>query len=259
MDLGLKCKVAFITGSSRGIGRAIAAAFLAEGARVIITGRDNTSLNKTSKELSKKYGEASIVSCQGDMTQADIITGCLEVAMKKFGKIDILVANVGTGKSKPGLEADRDEWEKMLNLNLLGGLETAREIVPVMQKNRTGNIVFVSSIAGLERSASPLPYAAAKAALFSLSKNLSQLLARDNIRVNAVAPGNIMFEGGRWEEIIKERPDVIEEYIKKNVPMQRFGTPEEIADAVAFLASERASFITGTCLVVDGGQTQAFQ
>ncbi|HEX9975643.1 MAG TPA: SDR family NAD(P)-dependent oxidoreductase [Dehalococcoidales bacterium] len=259
MELGLKGKVALITGSSRGIGRAIASAFLAEGAKVIITGRERTSLNRTHKELADKYGEASVGSFQGDMTQADAIAKCLDMGIKRFGKIDILVANVGTGKSPPGLEADRDEWERILNLNLLGSAEVVKAIVPVMKRNGSGSIVFISSIAGRESSAAPLNYSAAKAALLSLSKNLSHMLAESNIRVNVVAPGNIKFEGGRWEEIIREKPDIMEEYIKKSVPLQRFGQPEEVADAVVFLASERASFITGACLVVDGGETRAFQ
>ena len=258
MELGLKDKIALITGSSRGIGKAIALSFLAEGAKVIITGRDGASLNNTYRELSNQFSEASIYSFWGDMTQIDDIANCLDSAVKRFGKIDILVANVGTGKSKPGLEADRDEWERILNLNLLGSIDMVRAVVPIMRENGSGSIVFVSSIAGCEVLGAPVTYSVAKTGVISVSKNLSYLLAKDNIRVNTVAPGNIKFEGGRWEEIIKEKPNIVEDYIKKSVPMQRFGKPEEIADAVVFLASEKASFITGACLIVDGGETRAF-
>ena len=258
MDLKLKDKVVLITGSSRGIGKAIASSFLTEKAKVIITGRDENSLNNTYRELSNQYGEDSICSYRGDMTQIADITNCLDFGVKRFGKIDILVANVGTGKSKPGLEADLDEWERIFNLNLLGSINAVRAVVPIMKKNSSGTIVFISSIAGREALGAPITYSVAKAGLISLSKNLSHLLAKDNIRVNVVAPGNILFKGGRWEEIIKEKPNIIEDYIKKSVPMQRFGKPEEIADAVVFLASERASFITGACLVVDGGETRSF-
>jgi 3-oxoacyl-[acyl-carrier protein] reductase len=258
MDLELKDKVALVTGSSRGIGKAIALSFLTEGANVIITGRDEDSLNKTYRELSNQYGEDSIYSYRGDMTQIADISNCLDSGVKRFGKIDILVANVGTGKSKPGLEADRDEWERIFDLNLLGSINVVRVVVPIMKKNGSGTIIFISSIAGLEALGAPITYSVAKAGLISLSKNLSHPLAKDDIRVNVVAPGNIIFKGGRWEEIIKEKPNIIEDYIKKRVAMQRFGKPEEIADAVMFLASERASFITGACLIVDGGETRSF-
>lgn len=258
MDLGLNDKVVLITGSSRGIGKAIASAFLAEGAKVIITSRDENSLNNIYKELSDKYGGASVCSYQGDMTQINTIASSLDSGLKNFGKIDVLVANIGTGKSKPGLEVDRSEWERMLNQNLLGSVEVVKAVAPIMRRSGSGNIVFISSIAGREVSEAPLAYSVAKSGLISLSKTLSCLMAGDNIRVNVVAPGNIRFEGGRWEEIIKEKPRIIEEYIKKSVPMQRFGKPEEVANAVVFLASERASFITGACLVVDGGETRAF-
>ena len=258
MDLKLKDKVILITGSSRGIGKAIALSFLTEGAKVIITGRDENSLNNTYSELSNQYSKDYIHSYRGDMTQIADITNCLDSGVKKFGKIDILVANIGTGKSKPGLEADRREWERIFNLNIMGSINAVRAIVPIMKKNSSGNIIFISSIAGREALGAPITYSVAKASLISLSKNLAHLLAKDNIRVNVVAPGNIIFKGGRWEEIIKEKPNIIEDYIKKSVPMRRFGKPEEIADAVVFLASERASFITGACLVVDGGETRAF-
>lgn len=257
MDLGLKDKVVLITGSSRGIGKTIASSFLAEGARVIITGRERTTLNETLEEFLNQYGAEFVCAYQGDLTNLDEIAKCVNLPVKKFNKIDILIANIGTGKSKPGLEADQSEWERIIKLNLIGSMDIVKEIVPRMKKNRGGNIVFISSIAGCEVLGAPITYSVAKSGLISASKNLSHILAKDNIRVNTVAPGNIFFKGGRWEEIIRDNPDIMENYIKKNVPMQRFGRPEEIADAVMFLASERASFITGACLVVDGGETRS--
>lgn len=257
MDLGLKGKVVLITGSSRGIGKTIASSFLAEGARVIITGRDGTTLNETLGEFLNRYGAEFVYAYQGDLTNLDDIVKCVNLAVKKFNKIDILIANIGTGKSKPGLLADQSEWERILKLNLFGSINIVRELAPLMKKNGGGSVIFISSIAGCEVLGAPLTYSAAKSGLISASKNLSHLLAKDNIRVNTVAPGNIIFKGGRWEEIIRENPDTIENYIEKNVPMQRFGKPEEVADAVLFLASERASFITGACLVVDGGETRS--
>lgn len=257
MELGLKDKVVLITGSSRGIGKTIASSFLAEGARVIVTGRDRTTLNETLEEFLNTYGAEFVCAYQGDMTNLDDIAKCVNLAVKKFNKIDILIANIGTGKSKAGLEANQSEWERIIKLNLIGSINIVKEIVPLMKKNGNGSIVIISSIAGCEVLGAPITYSAAKSALISSSKNLSYLLAKDNIRVNTVAPGNIFFKGGRWEEIIRENPDIIENYIKRNVPMQRFGKSQEIADAVLFLASERASFITGACLVVDGGETRS--
>jgi len=257
MDLGLKDKVVLITGSSRGIGKTIASSFLEEGTRVIITGRDRTTLNETLEEFLNQYGTEFVYAYQGDMTNLDEIAKCVNLAVNKFNKIDILIANIGTGKSKPGLEADQSEWERIIKLNLMGSINIVKEIVPLMKKNGGGSIVLISSIAGCEVLGAPITYSAAKSGLISSSKNLSHLLAKDNIRVNTVAPGNIFFKGGRWEEIIQENPDIIENYIKRNVPMQRFGKSQEIADAVLFLASERASFITGACLVVDGGETRS--
>lgn len=256
MDLGLKDKVVLVTGSSRGIGRTIASSFLLEGARVIITGRDGSTLNETLGEFLNQYGAEFVCAYQGDLTNLDDIAKCVNLSVRKFNRIDILIANIGTGKSKYGLVADLSEWERMLKLNLMGSINIVREVAPLMKQNGGGSIVFISSIAGCEVLGAPLTYSVAKSGLISASKNLSHILAKDNIRVNTVAPGNIFWKGGRWEEIIKENPDIIENYIKKNVPMQRFGKPGEVADAVLFLVSERASFITGACLVVDGGETR---
>lgn len=257
MDLGLKDKVVLITGSSRGIGKIIALSFLKEGANVVINGRDDNTLKKTYKEFSDVYSDKNISIYRGDLTVMNNISYCIDSVIKRFGKIDILVANIGTGKSKLGLLADHQEWERMFRLNLIGNINIVREIIPLMQKNGGGSIIFISSITGREVIGAPIPYSVAKSGLISASKNFSHILAKDNIRVNTVVPGNIIFEGGRWEEIIEENPDIIENYIKKNVPMQRFGKPEEVANAVLFLASDKASFITGTCMTVDGGETRS--
>jgi 3-oxoacyl-[acyl-carrier protein] reductase len=257
MEMELEGKAVIVTGSSRGIGKATAAAFLAEGAKVILTGRDEKSLEKTRKELSAKHGKGQVYSFQGDMSDQKTAQKCSEYVEKELGKLDVLVSNIGSGKTKPGLEADTSEWQRMIELNLMSSVAAVNAFVPLIKKNNEGSIVFISSIAGLETLGAPLPYSAAKAAVIALSKNLSVLLAKDNIRVNTIAPGNIFFAGGRWEEIVKEKPGIIEEYIKKQVPMKRFGKPEEVADAAVFLASPRASFITGACLTVDGGETRA--
>lgn len=258
MDLGLQDKVVLVTGSSRGIGLSIAENFLTEGAMVVITGRNLDSLNKAIKILSSKYSCEKIFSYQGDLTCEDNIKICVDSIIERWGRIDILVANIGSGKSKPGVEVERDEWLRMLNINLLGAMDAVRVVVPVMRRLGGGSIVFTASIAGLEAIGAPVPYSVAKVGLIKACKDYSLILAEDNIRINAVAPGNIKFPGGRWEEIIADNPEIVDTYIKRAVPMKRFGTPEEIANIVVFLASERASFVTGACIVADGGQTLGY-
>ena len=258
MDMGLEGKVVLVTGSSRGIGKAIASAFLAEGAKVVITGRDEKSLSKAYKELTRKHGKGCVYSFQGDMTDQRTAQKCLEYVETELCRLDVLVPNVGSGKSKPELEADTAEWQRMIGLNLMSSVVAVNALVPLIKKSGGGSIVLISSIAGLEAIGAPIPYSASKAAVIVLSKSLSVLLAKDNIRVNTIAPGNVFFAGGRWDELVKEKPGIVEDYIKKQVPMKRFGKPEEIADAAVFLASQRASFITGACLTVDGGETKSF-
>ncbi|MFA5104893.1 MAG: SDR family oxidoreductase [Candidatus Margulisiibacteriota bacterium] len=255
MDLNLNDKVVLVSGSSCGIGKAIAKGFATEGAKVVITGLKDADFDRTAEEFLKDF-PGKTMQYSGDLTDSVEIHKCLETVTGKWKTIDVFIGNIGNGRSKPVLAADRKEWQKMLDINLLCAVEAARQIVPIMQKNKKSSIVFTASIAGIENIGAPAPYAAAKAALLSYVKSLSSDLAEYNIRVNAVAPGNIKFPGGRWEEILAEKPAVMKDLIEKEVSMKRFGNPEEIADAVLFLASERASFITGTCLVVDGGQTR---
>lgn len=256
METGLKDKTALVTGSSRGIGKEIAKALLSEGCAVVLTGRDGPALDSTCKELSKEYGKAKISCFQGDMTSSVDVLECAKYVKKTCKRIDVLVLNVGSGRSKPCLEANRNEWERVFSVNLFGAVSAIEEFTPMM-KEKGGTITFISSIAGISSTGAPMPYSAAKAALCAYSKDLSIALAKDNIRVNTVAPGNVLFAGGRWEEILKQRPSALDE-VKKRVPMARFAKPEEIADAVVFLSSHSSSFITGACLVVDGGETKAY-
>ncbi|MBI1870524.1 MAG: SDR family oxidoreductase [Chlamydiae bacterium] len=255
MDLGLKNKVVLIAGSSRGIGLAIAEAFLEEEAQVILTGRDEKNVKNAESFLVKKGRSHRVASFCADMTLEAEIHRVLQNTCEKFGRIDIAIANIGSGVGKSGWDLSRDEWQQMLNVNLLGGMAFAKSALPHLIQSR-GNLIFISSIAGNEAIPAPIPYSAAKAALHSAMKNLSRMVGSQGVRVNAVSPGNILFPGGTWEAKLAERKDFFEQYINTEVPLQRFGRAEEIADAVTFLASERASFITGACLVVDGGQTR---
>jgi 3-oxoacyl-[acyl-carrier protein] reductase len=255
MDLGLENKVAFIAGSSRGIGLAIARGFLAEGARVVITGRDGEALAASKHDLGAD--DTRLLAVTADLSQPAGIDTALAQTRDRFGPIDALVANIGSGSGQPGWNTDAAEWLRLLEVNLLTSIRLATAALPAMTKRKSGALVFISSIAGLEASPAPLAYSSAKAALLSYVNNLSRELADANIRVNAVAPGNILFPGGSWERHLKTRQDEVRRYIESEVPMKRFGTPEEIADAVVFLCSARATFITGACLVADGGQARS--
>ena len=257
MDLQLKDRVAFVAGSSRGIGKAIAAALLAEGARVILTGRDETSLQKTSDELAAVASPKNILTIPGDFTDADTIAVAFDRTFKHFGQFDILVANLGTGSGKTGWQTDEAEWQRLFNLNLFGSARLAQAAIPYLERSDAASILFISSIVAVEATPAPLPYSAAKAALLNYSKNLARQLALQKIRVNSIAPGNIFFPGGSWERHLTSRREQVEQMLKTEVPQDRFGTPEEIADLAVFLCSPRSAFTTGACFVADGGQTRS--
>lgn len=258
LDLRLQDKVVFVAGSSRGIGKAIAEGFAKEGSKVVVTGRDETSLEKTVQGLRRKFRPENILGLPGDLAQTENIKKRLGQTLTTFKKLDIVVGNIGSGRGKPGYDLADSEWQRFMNINLMTNIRVARECIPHLIKNRDGAIIFTASIAGIETLGAPVAYEAAKAAIISSAKNLSYELARYNIRVNCVAPGNIMFSGSIWDLKLKKDKKATMDYIKSNVPCKRLGTPEEIANIVVFLASDRASFVTGACVVADGGQTRGF-
>ncbi len=254
MDLQLTDRVAFVAGSSRGIGRAIASALLREGCRVCVTGRDKASLSETRQQLGAQY-EDKVFAIQGDFTQAPVIDAALSELKGIWGSPDILVANLGSGRGKPGWPLDEGEWERSFNHNFFGSVRLAQSVIPHMQASG-GSILFVASIAAVETTPAPLPYSSAKAALVNYSKNLSRVLAADKIRVNCLAPGNVLFPEGSWERHLSNRREEVEQYISAEVPQKRFGTPEEIAEFAAYLVSPISGFATGGCYIMDGGQTR---
>jgi 3-oxoacyl-[acyl-carrier protein] reductase len=255
VDLGLTNKVAFIAGASRGIGLAIARAFLSEGARVVITGRNAESLSQA-KSICKADPGQLLAIC-GDMTAGPEIESALEETLTTFSGLDAVIANVGSGAASGGWDLTSDDWQTVLNLNLMGSMALASASLSRLVGRGQGSLTFISSIAGVEAINAPVTYSAAKAAIQNAMKNFSRLVGPQGVRVNAVAPGNVLFPGGSWERKLADRREFFEQYVRAEVPLQRFGRAEEVADAVVFLASERASFITGACLVVDGGQTRS--
>lgn len=256
MDLELNGRIVFVAGSTRGIGLGIAEGFLHEGARVAISGRDTARLNETVARLSQEFGADHVLGIAGNLSDAITVRDALEKIVKTWSRLDVLVANVGAGGGTIGWDVAPEEWQRAFDVNLWTTVRLAQAMVPLLKTSR-GNIVFISSITGVESTGAQLPYSAAKAALNSLSKNLARELGRDGVRVNAVAPGNILFPGGTWEQKLQADPAKVEKILTDHVPLRRFGTPDEIADAVTFLASPRASFITGALLVADGGQTRS--
>lgn len=254
MDLELKAKSVLVTGSTRGIGLAVARRFLDEGARVVLTSRNAAELSRTAGELVSRYGSAAILWSKCDFRLSDDIVALKDFIISSWGGLDILVANVGSGVSVQEPIPPKRHMDEVLEENLHSAIDSAREFLPLVAASK-GSIVFVSSIAGVEAFGAPVDYSMAKTALLAFSKNLARKVADQGIRVNCVAPGNVYFEGGSWDMKLKNDPEGIRNIIESTVPLGRFGAPEEIADAILFLSSPRASFITGACLIIDGGQT----
>lgn len=257
MKLGLDGTTVFVSGSSRGIGLAVVRAFLDEGANVTLTGRDEVSLKKAHAELSAAHDPGKILVHRGDLCEVSVIRDAVDAALVRWGKIDCLVASVGTGVIKTGWDIGDDEWQRGLMMNFHASVRLVEAVTPHMVEQNGGAIVAIGSIAGVESLGAPLPYGSAKAALSHYVGGLAREIGPNKVRVNCIAPGNIMFPGGRWEEKVNEKPDFFKKYVEQEVPLQRFGAPEEIADLAVFLCSNRSSFITGATIVSDGGQTRS--
>jgi 3-oxoacyl-[acyl-carrier protein] reductase len=255
MKLKLEQKVVLITGSGQGLGKGIAEAFLSEGAKVVITDLLVDRLDMTRQELSQKYNESNVLSFCGDLTKNSDIIDCVNTAINYFGKIDILIANLGSGSSVPDWNVTDDEWKRMLDINFESARKVTTFVVPHMIKKGRGNLLFISSIAGKEVIGAPLPYTVAKAAIIAYSKDLSVKLASKNIRTNVICPGNIYFKNGDWDRKLRADKQKVESMIEDKVPLNRFTSPEEVANLALFLASEKSSFITGSSITIDGGQT----
>lgn len=262
MELGLDGRNVLVAGASRGIGRGIAQAFLEEGARVLLTGRDEAALAAAERALASAHPER-VAACAADMTATEGIVAAFAALEARFGGADVLVANVGGGYLVPGWDVDDADLEQALEHNLTGTVRLVREGVRRMQCDEPAapghfapSIVVVSSIAGVDVMGAPFSYGIAKAGLNHFVGSMARLVG-PGMRVNAVAPGNILFEGGSWARNRDAAPERIERWIRREVALKRFGTVEEIADVVAFLASPRASFVTGATWIADGGQVRS--
>ena len=252
MDLDLKGKNAIVTGGTRGIGRAIAELLAAEGCNVALCARHEAAVDATVAALAAR----GVKSWGGrvDVGEIEGLRGWVATAADVLGGLDILVANV----SALAQSMDDDSWRRSLEIDVMGTVAGVEAAIPFLEKSQAGAIVVVGTTGAIEIAGPPRPYASAKAALVPYVKALARNLAGKNIRANMVSPGNVYFTGGVWNILEQSNPALFQTMLARN-PMGRMGTPEEVANAVVFLASPRASFITGTNLIVDGALTQRVQ
>jgi 3-oxoacyl-[acyl-carrier protein] reductase len=253
VDLGLEDRVALVTGASRGIGLAIARALAAEGCRVALNARGEAGLAEAAALLG-----TSASTHAGDVRDAAAARALADAVTSRWGSLDVVVCNVGSGASVPPGQETEAEWRRVLDLNLIAATNTIAAAWPALARGSGDRaIVCISSICGLAALGAPVAYSAAKAALNATVRGLARPLAADGIRINAVAPGNILFPGGTWAAKLAQTPDAVADMLAREVALERLGRPEEVADIVAFLASPRAAFITGSIVVADGGQLRS--
>lgn len=252
MDLELINKNVLVIGGSRGIGFSIVQKFLEEGAKVNLLARNISEELKYS--LLKSYKE-QVFFYRGDATNKESLENISKRIIKRFNTLDIVVANVGNGKSSlEELQTDSD-WNISWEINFKSALNSANVFLPLI--TASGSFVFISSIAGEEYLGAPNSYSVAKSAINTMMKSLSHKFG-SRVRINSISPGNVLFEKSRWEEKINESPEEVMKMITEKVPLKRFGTPEDIANLVVFISSSKASFITGTSINIDGGQTISY-
>lgn len=252
MDLGLKGRKAVVTGGTRGIGRAIVMQLADEGCDVAFCARKPDQVEETAKAVEAKgvraFGKAL------DVAEVDGLTAWIGEAADRLGGLDAFISNVSAMNSSRTLEG----WSAGFQIDILSTVMGIDAAVPHLEKAGEGAIVFISSTAALEKGRGPRPYASVKAATMAYVSGLARELAPRGVRANTISPGTIWFEGGGWHRREREEPEIYRTMLAEN-PMGRMGRPEEVANAAVFLASPRASFITGANLVVDGAMTRRIQ
>ncbi len=262
MELGLKGRVALVTGASQGIGKACALALAEEGCNVAICARGKEALDKVAQEIKAKGVE--VFAIQADVSKPADVKNLVATAAEKFGRIDVLVNNAGTGRLSDLMTFPEEEFRYNMDLMFFGLIQCSKEVVPYMRKQGWGRIINISSVFG-KQPGGLVDYDSIKAAVIMFTKDLAGYLAKDNILVNAVCPGPIhtpLWEGpGQLGEQLggilgMSGPDAIDWFAKQNIPLGHHGDPEDIAYMVAFLASEKAKFITGQAINVDGGMVK---
>ena len=251
MKLNLTGKRVFISGSSRGIGLSIASKFLEEGARVILNSRNLKDL----EDIAKKNTEFDFI--QGDVSNHKEAEEIIDEITKKFKKLDIVICNVGSGKSVPPGKENQNEWQKSFSKNFFSATNIIEASKSLLEDSK-GSIVCISSICGVEHiPEAPITYSVAKNALNAYIKFVSFPLAKKGIKINGVVPGNINFPGSVWDKKLKENPREVKKMIKDSVPLNKLGSPHDIANLVTFLSSSENKFSTGSLFYSDGGQTRS--
>lgn len=258
MDLGLKNKVAMVTGSSRGIGRAIAEAFAEEGATLALCSRTDKAIKEAAEAISSRYGVRVHAEAQ-DLTRPKAIENFVKGSKAVLGRIDILVNNVGAGVSKPFEELSEKGWQDALEKNFWTTLRCCRTVLPIMKAQGGGKIINLAALSGKIPRRGQIGSNVAKAALINLTESLAVELGNDGIRVNAICPAAVFTD--RWEERIRKMAQekgqnydtTLETLARDLIPVGRFGAPEDVAALAVFLASDKSDFITGASIEMDGG------
>jgi len=259
MDFKLKGKVALVTGGTHGIGRAIAHTLVDEGCRVAVCSRTPERVAGMEKELAAKTKD--FICMQADVTKPEDLTRIIDEIVARWGTVHILVNNVGGG-GRWGKEIyeDTDEsvWMEVYEKNVLSSIRLTRKVIPFMRKQKWGRVVNITSIYGRESGGRPW-FCMAKSAQTAMMKALAKAgyLAQEGITFNSVAPGAIMIPNTGWEKEAKEKAKEVDDFVRRELPLGRMGTPEEVASVVAFICSEQAALLNGASIPVDGGQSKS--